>query len=308
MAQRLDYSQAPLLIRIARVTLDCDRRILYGLFALVFVLINLRWLTLDVPVLVTPPVQTYFDAIETLPTDKLVILDNDWGAGQYAENAGQYDATLRHVFARDIKVILLTWTQNPEAQAFTLQIAEDVAAQMNKEYGTDYVIFGPLTQAGGATISSLARDILGTAQKDAIETRDLSSFPIMAGVESIESVSMIARFAYMWELVPWIGFVQGPYGTKLNVGAAAITSSTAYPYVDAGQIAGLLDGASGAAQYEQLVEAKYGRLGREEPVGEGTATARIQSFAAAFVVLAILAGNAAFVIERRWRLRLRGER
>ncbi len=88
--------------------------------------------------------------------------------------------------------------------------------------------------------------------------------------------------------------------------SAAITSSTAYTFLDSGQLCGMLPGASGAAQYEQLLAAKYGSLGRVGE-GEGTRTTRTQSLVSAYVVLAIIIGNIAFVIERRHRRREGGK-
>ena len=141
----------------------------------------------------------------------------------------------------------------------------------------------------------------------ALVRRPLGAFPIMRVVKSIQDVGLIVRQAYMWDAMPWIGFVQGPYGTKLAIGAAAITSSTAYPFLDTHQIAGLLDGAAGAAQYEQLVRGKYGDLKLKGP-GLGTQAVQMQSFAAAYVVLAIILGNIALIIDAAFRRRDRRTR
>lgn len=300
-----NLSQTPLVARVAHATLNCDRRILYAVFAVLLILLNMQLLPLEVPIPVTPGTRGFFDAVESVPPDKLVLIDNDWGAGNYAECAGQYEGTLRHCFARGLKVGIITWTDAVDAQRFSPSLAKKVAEQMGKTYGEDYVVFAPMTRTGGATIAAMAKDIPGTIKGDAVEERPVTEFPAMKNVENIDDVGLICRFAYMWESTRWIGFVQGPYGTKFVCGAAAITSSTAYPFLDAGQMSGLLDGASGAAQYEQLVEKAYADKIRhpDYTLGEGTRTARVQSFAAAYVVLAVILGNIAFLIDRHYRIR-----
>ena len=293
--------EIPFLVRAARATLSCDRRILYVLFALLIVALNLQLVSLRVPLSISKGAQRLFETIEALPTDKLVLIDNDWGAGNLSECGGQLDATLRHLFARNIRVALITWVPAVEAQKFSNDFARRIGGEMEKQYGVDYVVFSPMQEVQGATISAMARDIIGTVKVDYSST-PLTSLEIMRGVETIRDVSLVLRFAYQWDAIPWIGFIRGPHGTPVAVGAAAITSSTAYPFLDSGQLSGLLAGAAGAAQYEQLVAERYGDLGRTRD-GIGTLTVRTQSFAAAYVVLAVLLGNVAYLIDRQFRNR-----
>jgi hypothetical protein len=292
----------PWYVRAARATLQCDRRILYAVFAGVIVLLVLRVVQLRMPVPAAPGVQRYFDTVESVPTDKLVIIDVDWGAAQLSEQGGQLDCTLRHLFARHVRVALLTWIGAVEQQEYIRRFSVEVSGQMGKQYGVDYIVFTPLAGTGGPVLSALAKDVPGTVRTDGRLGKPIESYPIMQGVRSIQDVGLIVRLAYQWDIMPWIGFVEGPYGTKLNIGAAAITSSTAYSFLDTKQISGLLDGASGAAQYEQLVTRKYGKLGRAG-LPRGEEAVQLQSFAAGFVILAIILGNVALIIDRVYRRR-----
>jgi hypothetical protein len=286
-------------VRAARYVLRCDPRILYVLFAAIVVVLTLDLIPIHVPLTVSASARKYFDAIEALPTDKIAIIDVDFGAGNMAECGGQLDTTIRHLLARGIKVAPLTWVGNPEGQKFAENFAKLIGEQMGKREGADYCLLAPLMSAGGATLTALATDIRGTIKLD-MAGHPIRDVPMMRSVQDIHDVSVIVRISYQWDGQPWIGFVQGPYGTKFLAGAAAITSSTAYPFVDAGQISGLLAGASGAAQYEQLVAAKYGPLGRPKE-GIGTRASRIQSFVSAYVVLAVILGNVAYLIDRQRR-------
>jgi hypothetical protein len=286
-------------VRAARYVLSCDPRILYVLFAVIVVVLTLDLIPIHVPLTVSASARKYYNTIEALPTDKMAILDVDFGAGNMAECGGQLDTTLRHLLARGIPVAPLTWVPNPESQKFAESFAKRIGEQMGKREGTDYCLFAPLMPAGGAPLMALATDIPGTVKLD-MSGHPIRGVRMMRNVRDIRDVSVIVRISYQWDGQPWIGFVQGPYGTKFLVGAAAITSSTAYPFVDAGQISGLLAGASGAAQYEQLVAAQYGPLGRPKE-GIGTRASRLQSFVSAYVVLAVIVGNIAYLIDRRQR-------
>ncbi len=293
------------LVRAAQYLTQCDPRILYGLFAAIVIVLTLDLIRIRVPMPVCPSVDKYFSTIENLPTDKLAIIDIDFGAGNLAENGGQLDATMRHLLARGVPVAVLTWVPNTDGQKFATDYVERIAREMQKRAGTDYCMFASIMPAGGGPLTALAIDLPGTVKQDKTGTpiRDL---PMMKNVRDIRDVGVVIRIAYMWDAQPWLGFVQGPFGTKLMAGSAAITSSTAYTFLDSGQLCGMLPGASGAAQYEQLLAAKYGSLGRVGE-GEGTRTTRTQSLVSAYVVLAIIIGNIAFVIERRHRRREGGK-
>jgi nitrate/nitrite transporter NarK len=144
-------------------------------------------------------------------------------------------------------------------------------------------------------VQSLAKDIPGTVVKDMRGT-SIRSVPMMKNVRDMRDVSLIYRVCYDWEGIPWIGFVQSVYGTPFAVGVASISSSSAYPYLDSGQMCGVLAGAAGAAGYERLLKCQ----------GSGTRIVARQSFATLYVVLAVVLGNLAMLamrIEKKRRTR-----
>ena len=273
----------------------CDPRILYALFAIVVLAFEMIKVNLPVPDPVW--VGKLYDKVEKLPQDKAVLIDCDYGAGNRGECEGQFKAMIQHLFARDIKFIVLTWTHNAEGQKLGRQVLEEVAAKMNKKPGIDYVMLQAIVNAGGVTLQSLSKDIHGFVIKD-INGVDLAEIPMMQSVRSIADISLIYRVAYSWGGIPWIGFVQSVYGTPFAAGSAGIESSTAYPYLDSGQLCGLLAGAAGAAAYEQ----KIIKAGITTETGIGTKTVSVQSFATLFVVVSILISNFAMFMSK-WQSR-----
>jgi hypothetical protein len=278
--------------------LYCDPRILYIVFAVIVAIFEFA--ALPLPVHVTDGVEQLYDTIEALPHDKIVLIDNDWGAGTRGECYGMVESIVRHLFRRGIRFAMVSWAPNVEGQQFAKDIPALVAREMGKSYGVDYCCWGAIQPAGGAELAALARGIRSTVAEDLSRPPiPFDDLPMMRDVRDIHDISLIVRIAYTWDAIPWIGFVQGVYGTPLGIGCAAITASTAYPFLDSGQICGLLSGASGAAQYEQLVGMR---------TGVGQRTAQVQSFVTLYVVVAVIIGNIAYFktpAARRDRRRLR---
>ncbi len=263
----------------------CDPRILYLLFALLMV--GLQFRTIAVPIAVPEYVRALYEHIDTLPGDRIVILDSSMDAGWYAEARGTVESVVRHIFERNIPLALYTNTRYYQGQRIGPEIVEELARELGKEYGRDYCFWAAVVPVGGAELQGLARDIHAQVRTD-VNGTPLDQIPMMRNVRTIHDVALVYSVIYGWEDMPWIGFVQSVYGTPYAVGTSAISSSTAFPFLDSGQMIGLLPGASGAASYEQLLQAP----------GTGTRIVAIQSFAVLFVILTIGLGNLAMGLSR----------
>lgn len=266
----------------------CDPRWLYALFALMVIICEF-WRP-AMPTVVPPAVQRLYDTIERLPTDKLVIIDSELAASIRAECEGQFVAVVRHLFRKGLRFAVMTWTTQPEGIKYAVDLTAELARECGKEYGRDYVIWNPLTPAGGAMLQAFARDIPGVVKTD-LHGTPLSAMPVMRGVSTIKDVALVYKVSYVWDRAetPWIGFIQSVYGTPYACGTVSIMSSSAYPFLDSGQLCGMLAGAAGAAAYERLMHAP----------GIGLKTVTVQSFAVLFVLVAIVLGNIAMLLARR---------
>jgi len=85
--------------------------------------------------------------------------------------------------------------------------------------------------------------------------------------------------------------VQSRYRVRLASGTTAVAAPPFYPYVQSGQLVGLLGGLKGAAEYEGLVGA----------TGDATRGMDAQSIVHALIVFFILLGNVVYLMERRAR-------
>ncbi|MFQ6676547.1 MAG: hypothetical protein ACE5LH_09435, partial [Fidelibacterota bacterium] len=80
-----------------------------------------------------------------------------------------------------------------------------------------------------------------------------------------------------------------PTGVPMSTGTTSIQVNEVIPYVNSGQVKGIIAGMPGAAEYEALIH----------QAGMGQAGMDAQSIAHVVIVLFIIFGNITFYIERK---------
>ena len=93
----------------------------------------------------------------------------------------------------------------------------------------------------------------------------------------------------------WVQYGVAPFGFDLIVGATAVNATDYYPYLQTGQIKGLLAGGRAAAEYEGLLVDR----GILPKAGAATRGLGSQSLALAVILAFIAIGNAAYFLGRR---------
>ncbi len=259
-----------------------DRRVIYLLVILAVVIPLI--VKIRLPIFISRETNGVYTIIEHCPEDKIVLLDCTWDAGNRGENWPQTEAVMVHLMRKGIKFAIMS--RIPQGTGFGREIAEKVAKKYGKKYGIDWCNLGYLP-GEAAMIQALAKDIKGVVKKD-IKGTPLDSIPMMQGIEDIHDISLVCGIAY-WPSEDWLRFVQGVYGTNVAFCSSAIVSSAMYPFLDSGQLCGLLVGVRGAAEYERL-------LGTEEL---GTELIVPQSMVHLLIVVLIVLANIGFWAERR---------
>jgi len=269
-----------------------DRRWIYlVLFVVTLAPLVFRW---RLPLYVGGDAQQLYQTIEQLPTTRLVILAADWDAGTLAESRPQQRALMRHLLRRHVPFAILALSSTA-----TPQLAQDaaewaVAKEGHGTYGVDWINLGYKT-GSPPFVQALSQNIPGLMQVD-WRGRPLSPFPIMRGVTSFHDISMLIDITGSGTVEDWwIPFVHKPYGVPIGYAPTAVMAPLAYPFLDSGQLVGMLTGMRGAAEYEQL-------LGYQD-VGSWAMSG--QSFAHAFILALIVLGNAP-LLARALRARGRG--
>jgi hypothetical protein len=284
------YAKEAILIRGLAKLQDIDRRWLY----LATVVVLLASFGVRIP---TPPGQTsratrgLFDAIESCPPDKVVLIDSSWNQGSQAENLAQLECVVRHLCRRHTRFVVTSVGVTFFGPEFARRFIEPIAADAGYEYGVDWVNCG-YVQAGEdykVIIDGLCRDFHRIYPND-VTGQPMTDLPLMSKVRSIRDVHLVYCVTYS-PSEDWISFVKGQFGTPVAFGCMTIMSPLYATYIDSGQLCGMLAGNRGAAEYEAL-------LGYE-----GTATQGITfaSFGNCMILAAVVLGNLGWWAARRLR-------
>ena len=102
----------------------------------------------------------------------------------------------------------------------------------------------------------------------------------MANVHSIKDAHMVFCVTYCPD-PNWIQVVKGQFGVPVGFACMTIMAPGYYPYIDSGQLCGMLIGNRGAAEYEYLVNYR----------ARGTKLIMAASFGNCCIILAAIIGN-----------------
>jgi hypothetical protein len=239
------------------------------------------------PLKVSPPVKGFYDTIEKLPNGSTILMSCDYDPSARPEMVPMTKTAFRHLLSKDCKVVVtVLWNAGPGLVEETLN---DVAREFpGKTYGVDWVNLGykagddaVMVLMGQGIKNAFPRDYRGNETRTIPlmeNVRDYSSFPLL--------VNISAGFPGTKE---WVQQVQSRFHLSMVSGCTAVSAPEYYPYLQSGQLRGLLGGMAGAAEYEKVRGEK------------GTATRGMdaQSLAHVFVALCIVLGNVVQWVKRR---------
>jgi hypothetical protein len=256
---------------------NLDRRwifLIVGLLVLWPLLFPLR-----LPLAISPPVQGFVDAVEALPAGSTVLMSCDYDPGTRPEMVPMTRTALRHLFSRHCRVVVtVLWNGGPP---LVDQVLREVAAEFpDRKYGVDWVNLG--YKAGNEAVMVLMGQGVANAFPVEYHGRPTRDLPIMQSVRDYSSfpllISMSAGYPGTKEYVQQ---VQARFHIPMVAGVTAVSAPEFYPYLQTGQLRGMLGGMAGAAEYEKA---------RGE-VGKAMSGMDAQSLAHVFVALCIVLGN-----------------
>jgi hypothetical protein len=260
-----------------------------------------RWIFLCVALLVVGPLMTgfhvadvkptapsraFYGAIERVPRGSTVLLAGDYDPGTIAENYPVHLAVVRHLMSRDIKIVAVELY--PGGPPLADQVLRLGAAEYGKTEGVDYVNLG-FKSGNEVVMSQMGSSIPRTFPTDRRGV-PVSAMPVMKGVENFEQIALLVSVSAGYPgTKEWVQQVVSRYHVPMVAGVTAVSAPEYYPYLQAGQLQGLLGGMAGAAEYETLVN---------HP-GLASRGMDAQSLAHIFIALLIVLGNLAAGPTRR---------
>ena len=261
-----------------------DRRWIFLIIAAV-VIVPLIF-PVGLPIRPTDTTKNVYDSIEKLPAGSKVLLSVEYSPSTRPENHPMTISILRHLFKNNHKVfITCLW---PDGQFMAQDAINQVAKQeFNKTYGVDYVFLG-FRPGNEAVVKGIVSNLRKLYTVDVYQKK-IDEIPLMNGINNFKDFDFLfSSSAGFPGTIEWVQYASDPTGIPMASGVTSIQVNEVMPYVQAGQMVGVLAGMPGAAEYEALINQK------------GTATSGMdaQSVAHLVIVLFIILGNLSFFIER----------
>ena len=267
---------------------NIDRRILYLLIAVV-IAVPLLQRPSEHPIIIFSEVRNAYNTLDRVPKDKAVLISAVWGPGTRAENEPQTEALMRHLFRNGTMFIVLSWDQL--GSEVTYDDGARIAKEMGKRYGIDWVHLGYNPGPMYAVISGLGRNFPAVFKVDKFHKK-LKDIRATEHVRDHRDIGAVVEITPSGTVSYWIAYFNQPYHVPLVFCPTMVMSAEAYPFLDSGQISGMLNGVIGAAQYETLID-----MGGKPTYA--AAAARALSWADVFIIALIVLGNVGYAFTRR---------
>jgi len=224
-----------------------DSRIVY---LLLFLVVTIPLLSpMGLPISVSPSTVQYYDVIDALGSDDLVLVVLDTEFSGYMEIQSGIIASMRVMVEREAKMCVAV--SHPEATGIPELVFTAIRESMEEHgytYGEDYVILGYVFP-NEAAVASAAQDWQGVIHNDFYgqstegtfldQIHDWSDWTLISDYTTgIQSGSLINHF--------------GLRGTPMIVNCIGVMISTQMPYLSTGIYQALLQSMRGGAELEYL--------------------------------------------------------
>jgi hypothetical protein len=247
------------------------------------------------PIRSTSETRRVFEIIDSLDSTSVVMISFDHEASSLPEVGPLGDAVVDHCFRRGAKVVGLALFSEGTAAGYSLLSRR--ALSLNRSYGSDWIYLGFRPQYTAAILGM--GESIGDVFDADYEGNRLTDTPLGRRVRNYDDVTLVVSLADGSMPTYWVEYAGTRYGERIVAALTAVMVTSFLPYLESGQLEGILAGLKSAAEYETLLESP----------GSGTRAMDAQSAAHALVGLLIIIGNLeAWRARRRRASTRRGER
>jgi hypothetical protein len=239
------------------------------------------------PLKVSQPVRSFNDTIDKLPNGSTILMSCDYDPSARPELVPMTKTAFRHLLSKDCKVVVtVLWNAGPGLVEATLN---EVAAEFpTKVYGVDWVNLG--YKAGDDAVMVLMGQGIKNAFPRDYRGNPTSGIPVLRNVRDYSSFPLLVNISAGFPgTKEWVQQVNSRFHLPMVSGCTAVSAPEYYPYLQSGQLQGLLGGMAGAAEYEKARNEK----------GSATKGMDAQSLAHIFVAICIVLGNVVQRMKRR---------
>lgn len=291
--------KAPLSQRLQRF----DRRWIFLAMAAAIIIPIL--FPLGLPIKASPMTKAGFNAIETLKEGDVVYMSLDLDPASTAELEPFFRAVILQLKRKNVKIAFgsLWYAAPPLIRRWLAESVDQAIIPAGGEAGyegkpdrpyqknVDYTYLG-FREGKQATIQNLGADLVGTFDGVADDGTPIAKIPFMNGMKQLKDFKMmILVSAGSPGAKEYVQYVQSTYNLKMVVACTAVSTTDLSPYMQSGQLLGLVGGMAASAEYETLV-------GRP---GAGVKGTDILNMGHLMVIAAIIFGNVVHFMGRRRR-------
>jgi hypothetical protein len=241
---------------------------------------------IGLPVPVTKTTQMAFDTVEKLPQGSLVAMSSILVGGNWPDLGPPEVAFVQHLFKKKMKIVFIGEVdETPTITETTL------LPRINKygaQYGVDYVNLGYIAGVADVAEAAFATSLRKVISVDFVTKKSLDDLPIMKGVNTLADFKLVIHIGMAEDPVRQY---YTPFKIPLLVGTYGMMGPHYIPYIDTGQLSGMIVGLRGAAEYEYLVGF----------VGEGLQGADALSMTHLLVAIFVVLGNVYYLYQTRGR-------
>jgi hypothetical protein len=308
--------------------LNIDRRWIF--LAIGVVVIIPFFARMGLPIVPNREVRSIYNLVDSLGPDNAIMIGWDFDPGTEAENQPMGLAVLRHALARQIPVFITAWsplgqgladmaiqevtdTEVPGNFAFvtwaewelfrdagfagkdSLVAAWEAAGNVLPEGSKGWLFEGvDLAFLGYQPVFSLV--ILGMGNSiqaqfpQDMRGNPVGEMPMLRAHKNLRDIDLAVTLSGSGVAVLWIVYGTAKVGLQVAFGVTAVMATDYYPYLQSGQVIGMMGGLRGAADYEVLsLEGGY-----TDQTGRAYRGMDVQSLAHLVIILMVILGNVAY--------------
>ena len=271
--------------------MSLDRRWVYLVIGVVVVITAIY--PFRVPLYITPEVVSVYDFVESLTPGEVLMIAVDYDPASLAELHPMSYAITRQCFSKDVKLLLCCLHQN--GPGMVEQVIAQVAEEYGKVNGVDYVYLG-YKPYPSISILAMGQNFRIPFPEDYYGT-PLDSLPMMRTITNYDNVRAIINISAGSATEYWINYANGRYNAQLAIGVTGVMTSDYYPFLQSGQIFGLIGGMKGASEYEYLAE-EGGYISKEKDQLTASKSMPIQTTTHIVIILFIVIGNIGYFMTK----------
>lgn len=233
---------------------NLDRRLIFGLVILVIVL---AWVfKLHLPIRPAGTVEAVYNKIESLPEGSVVLIASDYDPQSMAELYPMNLALVRHCFRKNLKVIgMVHWITGLGLAEMAIK---EAAQEYHKQDSVDYVFLG-YKPGFALLVIGMGQDLYNAFPTD-YYGKDTRTIPMLKEIASLKDINYLVDLAAGASIEMWIVYGRDIYNFPMGAGCTAMSGPDMYPFLQTGQLNGLLAGIRGAADYEVLLKKGRGAI------------------------------------------------